>query len=113
MNIILAALVLVSFACSVAGATPPRPMGVVAQARMETARYEVKGMACQSCASRLQAGIRKLDGVTKADVDFSTKTLTVQFDASKIDAALIKSEIERLGFEAKPASAARVGGSVS
>lgn len=51
------------------------------------------------------AGIRKVDGVTKAEVDFPSKTLTVQYDASKIDAARIKAEIEQLGFEAKPASA--------
>lgn len=56
------------------------------------------------CASRLQAGIPRLDGVTKADVDFPSKTLTVHLDSSKIDAARVKAEIERLGFEAKPAS---------
>ena len=66
MNIIVGVLVLFASACSVAEATPLRPMGAVAQACMETARYEVKGMACQACASRLQAGIRNLDGVTKA-----------------------------------------------
>lgn len=105
LNNILAVLILCSSACFVAEATPPpRAKGGVAQATIETARYEVKGMACQSCASRLEVGIRKLDGVTKAHVDFSTKILTVHFNASKTDAPNINKEIERNGFEAKQVS---------
>lgn len=105
MNIPALVLLTATSACSVAQATTPRSTSTIAQAHTETARFEVEGMACQSCAGRLQAGIRKVDGVTKAEVDFPSKTLTVQYDASKIDAARIKAEIERLGFEAKPASA--------
>lgn len=100
MNNILAVLILCSSACFVAEATPP-PRARGAQAVIETERYEIKGMACESCASRLEAGIRKLDGVTKADVDFPTKILAVQFYRSKTDASHIKTEIERIGFEPK------------
>lgn len=103
MNKILGALIVFLSACLTAEATPPPPpSGAVAQVPMVTARYEVRGMACQSCASRLEVGIRKLVGVTKADVDFSTKILTVKFYGSKTAASHIKAEIQRHGFEAKP-----------
>ena len=113
IDLIVSGILLVAGPCS----TPQPPcsaaMSTVAQNTNSTARFEIEGMACQACASRLQAGIRKLDGVTTADVDFASKMLTVQFDSSKIDTARIKAEIERLGFEAKPAATNTAGGSPS
>lgn len=113
MNLLFSGILLAAAPCSTP--QPPRAavMSTVAQNTTATARFEVEGMACQACASRLQAGIRKLDGVTRADVDFASKMLTVQFDSSKIDAPGIKAEIERLGFEAKPAATNTAGGSPS
>ncbi len=110
MNLLVSGILFVA-ACSSPEPLPTKITSTVAQSATAAARFEVKGMACQACASRLQAGIRKLDGVTRADVDFSTKLLTVQFDSSKIDAARIKAEILRLGFGAKPASDATAEGS--
>jgi len=102
MNIIVGVLAVFASACTAAEARPAQPTGSVSQARSEIVRFEVKGMACQACAARLQAGIRNLEGVSNASVDFSTKILTVQLDPAKIDAGRIASEVERLGFEAKP-----------
>lgn len=113
MHLLASGILLAAAACSAPQPPPTQVTSTVAQNVSAVARFEVKGMACQTCASRLQAGIRKLDGVTRADVDFPSKMLTVQFDPSKIDAARIKTEIERLGFEAKPASSGDAGGSAS
>lgn len=58
MNIPGLVLLTATSACSVAQATTPRSTSTIAQAHTETARFEVEGMACQSCAGRLPASGR-------------------------------------------------------
>lgn len=111
MRVIAVVLVLLA-GWSSRAASPPRGATLHAQAsRTEVVRFEVTGMACQSCASGLEVGIRKLEGVTKADVHLPSKSLTVKFNRAKTDPARIKAEVERLGFEARLLPAEVVRGS--
>ncbi len=58
--------------------------------------YLVEGMHCGSCAFNIEASLRKLKNVKKAEVDFATKKLSVQGD---IDEESIKKETSKLGFK--------------
>ncbi|MEL6524339.1 MAG: heavy metal translocating P-type ATPase, partial [Chloroflexota bacterium] len=44
--------------------------------------YRVSGMDCAGCAKELETGIRKLDGILMAHVDFATQQLRVEGDVS-------------------------------
>lgn len=56
--------------------------------------YLLKGLGCANCAGKIEAGIRKLDGVKEASVNFATATLTVRLkDGYSGD---IKPEIEKI-----------------
>lgn len=42
-----------------------------------TNTYTVKGMTCDSCATKVTSAINHVAGVTNTDVDLTTGTLTV------------------------------------
>ena len=62
----------------------------------------VEGMGCESCAERLQSKLARLDGVTKATVDFSKKEARVTFDPRKITTKQIVAEINKVFEAGKP-----------
>ena len=52
--------------------------------KMETASFEIEGMTCaMGCAKTIESKLAKMDGVSKATVDFENKTATVEFDSAK------------------------------
>lgn len=55
----------------------------------------VEGMHCSSCAGRIEKSLREVPGVRSSNVNFATKTATVQGSADK--AALVQA-IEALGY---------------
>lgn len=69
-------------------------------AQAATAGYRVEGVACESCAKRLRAGLMKADGIKSVSVDVAAKHVTVDYDAATTDAQRIRAAIEALGFTA-------------
>lgn len=53
----------------------------------EPKTYPVRGMSCASCAARVEAALRKVPGVTAAEVNFAAKSATVAGGASFDDLA--------------------------
>lgn len=49
-------------------------------AEPKTITLEVKNMTCQLCPLAVKKALEKVAGVTKAEVDFATKTATVTYD---------------------------------
>ncbi len=49
-------------------------------AELKTVTLEVKNMTCQLCPLAVKKALEKVAGVTKAEVDFATKTATVTYD---------------------------------
>jgi Cu+-exporting ATPase len=102
MNLIMFGLSIALSACSVADALPsPERSTAAAETATARARYQVKGIACSACATRIRAALQRHDGVTKVDVDVAQKIVAVEFDRARTNPDRIKAEIERLGFEAK------------
>ena len=51
--------------------------------------YKMEDVCCAACASKIEDGISKLDGVNKATVNFMTSKLILDVDdASKLDSIL-------------------------
>lgn len=70
--------------------------------RTQQSRYQVDGMDCASCASKIDTAVRRLPGVEDVNVSVSAATMTVRHRRD----ATLTNEIERkvggLGYKATP-----------
>lgn len=64
-------------------------------------RFQIEGMTCQACASRIEKVLNKKDFVAEAGVNFANEEAQVVFDADKVSVQDIAAIIEKTGFSAK------------
>ena len=64
-------------------------------------RFQIEGMTCQACASRIEKVLNKKDFVAEAGVNFANEEAQVVFDADKVSVQDIATIIEKTGFSAK------------
>lgn len=83
-------------ACATSEAERPKPQKDVL---MKSVTIPVEGMACDSCAARIQKNLARIDGVVAADVSFDAKHAVVQYDARKLEPKRLASAISGLGFQ--------------
>ncbi|NGY90692.1 cadmium-translocating P-type ATPase [Bacillus megaterium] len=58
-------------------------------------------MTCAACSTRIEKGLNKLEGVTKASVNLALETASVEYSPSQIDPQDITQRVEKLGYGAK------------
>jgi Cu+-exporting ATPase len=66
--------------------------------KSENARLHVTGMTCTTCARTIGKGLRETHGVKRADVNFASEQVFVDYDPGKVDLAKIKATIQQLGY---------------
>ncbi|MUT65196.1 cation-translocating P-type ATPase [Paenibacillus sp. NEAU-GSW1] len=66
----------------------------------EQTTLEIGGMTCAACANRIEKGLNKLPGVTKATVNFALETAHVEFDASAVSKTAMIDKVVQLGYQA-------------
>ena len=71
-------------------------------AEQQTLILDIKGMHCTGCASGIKAMLRRVDGVTKADVSFEERLAKVEYDPAKANAEKIIAAVEKMGYKASP-----------
>ena len=49
-------------------------------------RFALENLDCANCAAKMEAAIRKIDGVHAATVSFMTQKLTLDADDARFDA---------------------------
>ena len=59
----------------------------------------VEGMSCNHCKQAVETAVKKLTGMTAAEVDLAAKTLTVEFDNAQTSTEEIRQAVEEAGFE--------------
>lgn len=59
---------------------------------------QVSGMTCAACASRIEKGLKQMDGIADAHVNLALETSNVTYNPSETGAAAIKEKIEKLGY---------------
>ncbi|OFV35677.1 copper-transporting ATPase [Neisseria sp. HMSC15C08] len=64
-------------------------------------RFQIEGMTCQACASRIEKVLNKKNFVESAGVNFASEEAQVVFDDSQTSAADIAKIIEKTGYGAK------------
>ena len=66
---------------------------------MDKTVLKVEGMSCSHCENAVKKAAGSLDGVNSVTVDLKGKTVTVEYDSSKVSLEKIKSEIEDQGYD--------------
>jgi Cu+-exporting ATPase len=63
---------------------------------------QITGMTCAACAIRIEKGLNKLPGVTKANVNLAMELAHVEFSSGVVSIDDIKKKVEQLGYKATP-----------
>lgn len=61
---------------------------------------KISGMSCAACAARIEKGLSKLPGVTRAAVNFATEKAVVEFNPAEIGVPQIKKTVADIGYKA-------------
>jgi Cu+-exporting ATPase len=61
-------------------------------------KIKVTGMTCAACANRIEKGLKKVQGVSDANVNFALETATVSYDAAQTDVNELEEKISSLGY---------------
>ncbi|WHZ59096.1 heavy metal translocating P-type ATPase [Metabacillus hrfriensis] len=60
---------------------------------------QIAGMTCAACAVRIEKGLKKIDGVEDASVNFALEKSKVTFDPSRSNVNQLKEKVESLGYK--------------
>lgn len=66
---------------------------------MEQTVLQAPGMHCSGCANRIEEAVKHIEGVRRAKADFMAHTVEVAFDTEKLDETMLRSVIEKTGYE--------------
>jgi len=58
----------------------------------------ITGMSCTNCANAIATNVRKLPGISEANIDFASEKLNISFDTSKINEKEIIACVRRIGY---------------
>ena len=70
-------------------------------------RFRVRDMDCTHCVTRIEDGLRKVDGVMGVGANLVGRTVTVEIDAGRVESDEVRRAIGRLGHLAEPDTGAR------
>jgi len=66
----------------------------------EKAEFNILGMTCAACATRIEKGLNKQEGVTDATVNLALESATVEYNPSQISKNDMIKLVEKLGYQA-------------
>lgn len=64
----------------------------------EKKEFAITGMTCAACATRIEKGLNKMDGISKANVNLALENATVEYDPSQTSPIDIIQRVEKLGY---------------
>ena len=68
-----------------------------------TEKYNVTGMHCAACQAAVERAVKKLDGVTSADVNLLGASMTVDYDETALSEKDIRAAVKAAGYKAEKA----------
>ncbi|KRE01957.1 ATPase P [Bacillus sp. Root239] len=66
--------------------------------KQKEATLQITGMTCAACSNRIEKGLKKIEGVTEANVNLALERSTVIFDPYKTSPQAFEEKIEKLGY---------------
>ncbi len=89
---------------------PSSRIGRAAQSQKAT--LDIAGMHCASCAMSVEGALKKVEGVSKAAVNFATEKAYVEYDPSALSAHDLERAVENAGYSVVRQKAVRDAGDV-
>ncbi|MEK3936276.1 heavy metal translocating P-type ATPase [Sporosarcina sp. FSL W7-1349] len=65
----------------------------------DKAEFDVTGMTCAACATKIEKRVNKMDGVSNAAVNFALETLTVDYDSGQTSPNEMMAIVKKMGYE--------------
>ncbi|MCM3363954.1 heavy metal translocating P-type ATPase [Niallia sp. Sow4_A1] len=62
-------------------------------------QFQITGMTCAACATRIEKGLNKMDGVKEANVNLALEKAMVQFDPEVMSPSDITKKVRDLGYD--------------
>lgn len=66
---------------------------------MTNKTFQLETLTCPSCASKIEAVVKKIKGISEVEVLFSSSRVKTSFDEGSTNQEEIKKTIEALGFD--------------
>jgi Cu+-exporting ATPase len=66
----------------------------------EKVELNIIGMTCAACATRIEKGLNKIEGVTKASVNLALENATIEYNPAQTDPNDMMKQVEKLGYQA-------------
>ena len=65
---------------------------------METVRFDVPTVHCNSCKLNIEESLEEVSGVAGSSVDLEGRTVSVTYDPATVQPAAISAAIEEAGY---------------
>src|SRR4051812_2158829 len=62
-------------------------------------QFQITGMTCAACATRIEKGLKKMDGVQDANVNLALEKAMVKFDPAVMNPSDIHKKVRDLGYD--------------
>ncbi|MFP7170873.1 heavy metal translocating P-type ATPase [Terribacillus halophilus] len=62
------------------------------------ATLQITGMTCAACATRIEKGLNKVEGVEEANVNLALEKTSIKYDADVTDITKFKEKVQSLGY---------------
>ena len=69
---------------------------------MTNIKLSVPDISCDHCKQSIEGAVKVVEGVSAVEVHVPEKTVTVSFDDSRVQQAIITKTIEEQGFTVAP-----------
>lgn len=69
--------------------------------QMKTSEFNITGMTCASCSSRIEKVLNKMDSVETATVNLTTEKATVTYNEQELSEYDIIKRIQKIGYDAE------------
>lgn len=69
--------------------------------------FEITGMTCAACATRIEKGLSRMPGVSQASVNLALETAHVEYAAGMVTVKDMMKKVEQLGYKALPKQEAK------
>ncbi|MFB4160623.1 heavy metal translocating P-type ATPase [Geomicrobium sp. JSM 1781026] len=64
----------------------------------ESITFDISGMTCAACASRIEKKLSRTDGVNKASVNFALENVTVDYNEGVVNKQGLVESVEKIGY---------------
>ncbi|WNS74934.1 heavy metal translocating P-type ATPase [Bacillus sp. DTU_2020_1000418_1_SI_GHA_SEK_038] len=69
------------------------------EGQLQESQFQITGMTCAACSTRIEKGLKKMEGVADANVNLALEKATVKFNAAAMGDADIQKKIRDLGYD--------------